>query len=357
MAMAPIKKGAGINPLSLTHYIDHLAVVCNIMDFPLLFTDESDFALGAKYYPELNAQLVDYNTLTPEYLISHYDVLFLSDLWDQETFHQKFGPLEKKYNKVLRHVHCPHGFSDKAFYILKSIEEDIILVYGQNMLDMFKNAGISELLKSYVITGNYRYTYFKKHKEFFDQIVQKEIFSRFKHPKQKTILYAPTWLDSDDSTTFFDATKFLLDHLPSHYNMIVKLHPRLELDDTVGYYQILGKYEDSSNIIFLKDFPLVFPILAHTDIYIGDTSSVGYDFLAFNKPMFFLNKNKREALLFKSGTQIYPEDYSNTYKIIDQTLKHEPPDFAKIRPALYQYTFGDERPFEAIKKDIINTYK
>ena len=93
------KKGIGLNPASQIHYTDHLAVVCILMDIPLLFLEEPDYNLGLKYYPGLKAQLEPYQNVNPEYLISHYDVFFMSDLWDRRTFHEKYGPYEKKYKK------------------------------------------------------------------------------------------------------------------------------------------------------------------------------------------------------------------------------------------------------------------
>ena len=238
---APEKKAVGLNPQSQIHYTDHLAVVCILMDIPLIFIDPLDYSLGSRYYPGLKTELVDYQDLSPEYLIANYDVLFLSDLWDKNTFHEKFGPLEKKYKKTLRHVHCPHGFSDKGFYLKKCANEDIALLYGQNMIDQLKYHEVFENLSHYVITGNYRYTYFKQHRKFYDEIIEKEVLSSFAK-KQPVILYAPTWLDLEESTTFFDAYAYILGNLPDDYNLIVKLHPRLELDDTANYYHIVGQY-------------------------------------------------------------------------------------------------------------------
>lgn len=361
MANLVEKKGLGVNPKSQIHYTDHLAVVCIIMGIPLLFIDEADYGFGQKYYPGLEAIKISYDEFQPEYLIKNYDVLFFSDLWDREKFHQKFGPLEEEYKKTLRHVHVPHGFSDKAFYLQKCIMEDIALLYGQNMVDMLKDTGVFEHLHYYVITGNYRYTYFKQNKKFYDKIVQDEVLGRF-DKKRQVILYAPTWLDVEESTTFFDSYTYLMDNLPSDYNMIVKLHPRLELDDTVQYYQIIGKYEKRPNIVFLKDFPLVYPLLAHSDIYIGDMSSVGYDFLPFNRPMFFLNKNKRDArtdkglFLYRCGVEVQPEQFPELYKFIEKNVPGDKERFTQLRSEVYQYTFGQERPFADIKADIIKAY-
>lgn len=360
--MNPIeKKGVGLNPLSQTHYTDHLAVVCIIMGIPLLFIDEHDFAIGKHNYPQLDARLQKYQEFNPELLIENYDILFMSDLWDRHTFREKYAPLEEKYHKTIRHVHCPHGFSDKGFYLKKCANEDITLIYGQNMIDLIKHHGAFENLNQYVITGNYRLSYFKQHREFFDNLIANEVTNKFAK-KQPTILYAPTWMDMEDSTTFFDAYSYLLDGLPNSYNMIVKLHPRLELDDTAQYYHIVGKYEHKPNILFLKDFPLVYPLLAHTDIYIGDTSSVGYDFLYFNKPMFFLNKQRKDPrsdrglFLFRCGVDIKPDAYPLIYRFIETYLPNDKEDFSKIREDVYQYTFGPERSFADIKSDIIKAY-
>lgn len=355
-----MKLAIGINPSSQIHYTDHLAVICIAMGIPLLFLDELDYALGKKYYPGLDAIKQEYEGFNPEFLIENYDVLFLSDLWDRHTFHEKFLPLEKKYNKVLRHVHVPHGFSDKVFYLKKAANEDITLIYGQNMLDLMKEAEVFDNLHRYVITGNYRYTYFKQHRSFFDKIIQEEVLSRFAK-KQPTILYAPTWLDLEESTTFFDAYQDVIEKLPPEFNMIVKLHPRLELDDTANYYHIVGKYEKKPNILFLKDFPLVYPLLAHSDLYIGDMSSVGYDFLPFNRPMFFLNKLKKDAqfdrssYLFRCGIPILPEKYPQLYQIIQKNLPTDH-NFTEVRKQVYNYTFAPERSFPELKKEIQQSY-
>ena len=356
-----VKKGAGFNPQSQIHYTDHLAVVCILMDIPLVFIDPLDYALGMRYYPGLNSILLDYQDMSPDYLISNFDVLFMSDLWDKNTFHEKFAPLEEKYNKILRQVHCPHGFSDKGFYLKKCANEDIALLYGQNMIDQLKHYKVFKKLSHYVTTGNYRYTFFKQHQKFYDEIIEKEVLSRFAK-KQQVILYAPTWMDLEESTTFFDAFADVLGNLPDHYNMIVKLHPRLELDDAANYYHIVGKFENKPNVIFLKDFPLVYPLLAYTDIYLGDMSSIGYDFLAFNKPMFFLNKQKRDPktdrglYLFRCGVDIKPDAYPLLYKFIESRLEDDQENFANIRKEVYEYTFGKERTFAEIKADIMTAY-
>ncbi len=353
------KKCIGLNPASQIHYTDHLAVMSTIMNMPLLFIEESDCAFAKKYYPHVNAQVAEYNEFNQEYLIANYDVLFMSDLWNREDFHQHYKLLEMKYNKTLRSVYVPHGFSDKGFYLRDCVHEDIPLIYGQNMLDLLKHHGVFELLRNYVITGNYRYTYFKEHRDFYSQLVKEEVFTRLDKSKP-TILYAPTWLDAEESTTFFDAPNHLFSRLPNDFNMVVKLHPRLELDDVAKYYSIIGKHEGKPNILFVKDFP-AYPLLDLADIFITDLSAMGYDFLAFNKPMFFLNKHERSSkedrglYLYRCGVEILPDDFPNIYKIIDSNIKNDN-RFHAIRSEVYDYTFGKERSFLDIKRDIIEAF-
>jgi len=355
--MTAVKKSVALNQESRMHYNDHLAPISVIMNCPLLFVESDDYERCLELYPGLQAEKIHYRDFTPDFLINQFDILLMSDLWDRDIFREKFHPLEKKYHKNLRLVHVPHGYSDKGFYLKKAAKEDILLVYGQNMLDMFEHYKVSHLLNEYVITGNYRYTYYKKHQKHFDRIVEEEVLSRFTK-KQTTILYAPTWMDFEETSSFFNSSSYLLDNLPDSYNLIVKVHPRLELDDTVSYYRILGRYSDKPNILFLNDFPLIFPLLNISDLYISDNSSIGYDYLAFNRPMFFLNtkkldpKNDQRMFLTRCGTVINPKDFDCLYKVIEKALINDEKHFSTIRKDIWNYTFGKERPFPEIKQEI-----
>lgn len=354
--MGIVKKGVGINLNSANvHYMDHLAVICVIMQIPLLITDKSVLKLIEGLYPDLQIQYEDPAEVTPDFLASHFDVFFQSDLCHREDFYAKFHPFELKYNKVIRNVHCPHGFSDKGFYLEKSAYEDIALIYGENMLDLFRSRDLIQKLHSYVITGNYRYSYYKKHQMHFDSIANEQIFSCF-NKQQFTILYAPTWNDEESSSSFFEATEMLLDNAPKEYNILIKLHPHLEEDDIVGYYRIKSRYEKKGNVVFIKDFPVIYPLLERADAYIGDMSSVGYDFLVFNKPMFFLNHRNIQSFLYRCGVEVQSDEYADIYRIIDRELPKDKERFSILRKDVYKYTFGEEISFELIRNNVIKAY-
>lgn len=363
MATAPFK-GVALVGDHQVYNADHLAPIAQLMGVPLMFLNESDTELCEHLYPGVEIQTPPYGEFNAEFMISHYDALFISDIWPQEKFDRTFGELQTEYNKRLRRVFCPHGYSDKSYYLKEAVYEDIKLVYGQNMLDTFKEFGVDHLLKDYVISGNFRYTYYKQHKAFYDKLIADKYLSQFAK-KQLTAIYAPTWMDIQDASTFYDICETMLDNLPADINMLIKLHPRLELhsdpdkDMAATYHYLIGKYSKKPNIVFVEYFPVVFPLLNAADIYIGDISSVGYDFLAFNKPMFYLNKFRlnpetdRNATLFKTGTHIFPEDYPKLYQIIEKNLPSDKEKFTSSRKALWDYTFGNERPFEQLRQEIL----
>ncbi len=72
--------------------------------------------------------------------------------------------------------------------------------------------------------------------------------------------------------------------------------PRIEIDAPSLFINALAEGIKHKNVVLIEDFPLVYPLLAATDIYLGDVSSIGYDFLMFNRPMFLSNKLQQMLL-------------------------------------------------------------
>lgn len=353
-------KGVGLNPNTFIHLTEHLAPLCVAMDMPLLLTDEKHAEQAQKFYPKIQILLLNWEEVTPQYLIENFDMFFQSEPWNRQEFYTNFQLLEQAHQKQVRNVHCPHGFSDKVFWLEKCVWEDILLFYGENMLDLFRGLGVLEHLNAAVRTGNYRYLYYKQHQEHFDRLAEERFWSRFAK-KQTTILYAPTCHDQDRTTSFLHAHQ-LFEKLPSNYNLLVKIHPVLEETDAPAVYQMIGKYERRDNIVFVQDFPPVYPLLAKADIYLGDMSSVGYDFLTFNRPMFFLNQIKRDAakdrnlFLYRCGFEVKPEQYGDFYAILDKQLPFDQERYTSIRSEIYRYTFGEEVPFNELKQAIEQSY-
>ncbi len=346
--------GVALNPNSHSHFTDHLAAVAVLMDIPLLFTEEDHFEDASRCYPGLKAELHDWMLLKPQYFAERYGVYFVSEMWNSTQLNARFKAGDNRY----RVVHCPHGFSDKGYWFEECLDQDVNLVYGQNMLDLIRERNASKEMRSYVMSGNLRYDYYLRNKEFYDQLVEEEILSQFPQ-KQTTIIYAPTWSDREQSTSFFDAADTICAGLPEHYNLIVKLHPNLELNTGIALvYGLMAKHQHRKNIVFLQHFTPIYPLLSVCDLYVGDRSAVGYDFLAFNRPMYFLNARRRDSAtdrgvyIFRCGVEVFSHEYGQLYQIIEETLPSDKERFSEIRKQVYDYSFV-HRPWDVVRDEIL----
>jgi teichoic acid glycerol-phosphate primase len=350
-----MKKAAGLLYGPEEHHLDHLAVVCLLMEIPLIVTEDTILALAKEFYPRLQVIHWDYSEVA-ERTNQNYDLVFTA--LPRVLIEEIFFFSERFLQKRIHSIWCPHGNSDKGHktpFIEGLKKEEIALIYGNKMLRFIQLKGAFDQLKATIFTGNFRYTFYKKEKEFY-----KNVLSRIVKETQKSILYAPTWQDSEKNSSFFSATPILIDLLPEEYSLIIKLHPHLNEDTRT--LRILAHYENHPRVQFINHFPPVYPLLDSAEIYIGDMSSIGYDFLAFNKPMFFLNEGERDAksdpglYLYRCGVEITPKHYPEIYKLIQYHLPADKEDFSAIRKQVYEDTFGKEKDWKALRLEIENSY-
>jgi len=349
-----------VNPGCQPHFSDHLAPLSAVMDIPYVVTNEAFALYVEELYPGLKTIVIPWADFTMDFLFENFDMIIGSEPWERKRFYTTFEPLEEQYNKQFRNVFCPHGFSDKIFWFKEGSKEDILLYYGQNMLDIYEETDLKDCCNTLVRVGNYRYQYYRLNKEKQDQLTQERVFNQFKR-QQKTILYAPTWNDAEKNTSMFDSEP-ILQNLPDNYNLIVKLHPAVKSIEEVSLEKFFNNYTDKGNIIFLKNWQMIYPMLNKVDIYIGDMSSIGYDFLAFNRPMFFLNQwsrdhlTDRNAYLFSCGHIVDPKDYAHIYRIIEEEAPRDHERYTHARKEMFYYTFGEDVPFATIKEEITKAY-
>jgi len=346
-----MKKIAAVYYDSVNAHLDHIIPLSFLLNIPIYFEDEKLYKLAKKFYPQTNIILKQ--PLTYSFLAENYDILISCDNWLAEDKFS-FTSLNKKNIKL---VFCPHGNSDKGYIMKAKMQayalQDMVLLYGNHMINFLKKLNVFDHLKQYATVGNFRLSFYKKFKKFYDDLTNKIVFSKF-FKKNKTILYAPTWKDQENSSSFFDIFKKLIKKVPPHYNLIIKPHPNLEKKNPVKFYQL---YEEKfpNNILFLEDFPLIYPLLNNCDIYLGDFSSIGYDFLYFCKPMFFLDHLQRNSFnkslfLYKCGKAIDKKYWNNIFPYIESNLNN---NFKKTQKKIYDYTFGKEKTLLKIKNKIL----
>ena len=249
---------------------------------------------------------------------------------------------------------CPHGHSDKN--IEQFGHQEFIFYYGNLLHKRLAKEGYISNFLGMVRTGNYRLSFYQNNKSFYDRLVDKEIFSKFER-KQKVILYAPTWIDTENSSSYVENGLKLIQQVPSHINLIVKLHPWLEGQKPAHVLQMEEISKNLKNVVVLSKYPLVYPILDRTDIYLGDFSSVGYDFLCYQRPMFFIDSPNRlniredSSFLHKCGTIVPVGKCNNIFHFIEQSILRGP-CYSKIQRDLNDETFGDQKSGSEIKKDV-----
>ncbi len=317
---------AGLLHGPLEHHLDHLAPLCALKNIPLVVTDEQMATLTKKFYPQVTLMQLHYNEM-PFEVVARFDTIFST--LPYRTLEEIFFFPQKLLGKTLKTVWCPHGNSDKGHQapLMEALSQEAHLcLYGKKMRDFLQLKGAFNAEQTIEYVGNFRKAFAEKHREFYAQLVDQTL--PWLDPQKPTILYAPTWKDAENSSSLEAIMTYLQEQLPPHFNLIIKPHPNQPVE---------GPY-------VLNNFPPIYPLLDRVDIYLGDLSSIGYDFLAYNRPMFFLNPNSRDAktdpglFLFRCGTEISRQDYPNIYKIIEKNLDNDS-RFAMIRQAMYHYTY------------------
>jgi hypothetical protein len=288
------------------HYIDHLAPFCSLAKWPLIICEPELAEITSHFYPDLEVVYTPIQELLlPRTIVSCDNTPLLSASFPYQSFH---------------HLWLPHGNSDKgwnSFFFEALKEEKIALVYGQKMVDFISAKNVFPKM---IRIGNFRWEYFKRHESFYQKTI--------KLPKGKNFLYAPTWDDSENNCSFWDAFPLLANHLPKDCNLLIKLHPNTTSKFGPELEILKGRYAKKENLIFWPEYPPIYPLLSQCDAYIGDMSSIGYDFLKFGKPMYFLNA-KPHLPLHKCGIHIDPKTFD--------FHQNEPASF--LKKELYEYTF------------------
>lgn len=350
-----LAKGCGVcmAPGDSVNHLDHIAPIAEIMQIPMLIEEEFLLETMETYYPQIKTIFVDHHAKLLETIATQFDYLFVTGA----DYRLNLSPLLKLiYQREIPFWYCNHGNSDKTLDHFK--KQNFAFIYGPQMERRLKEEGLFDPLEGVVKTGNFRLKFYQKYEAFYDRIAREEVFSKFDQPRP-TLFYAPTWVDSEKNTSIFEVGLSVLDQLPNDYNLIVKMHPWL-IHHHPGYITHLEeRFKEKKNIVFLSCYPLIFPLLKGVDIYLGDFSSIGYDFLAFDRPMFFFDAAERIKLrphstcLHQCGTLVPETFYSSIYSFIEKNLPAQS-KLTEIRKELYLDAFGEEKEFEKIRSEVLH---
>ena len=305
-----MKTPAGLIFDDSRHYLDHLAPFCALQRWPLIVCEDEIGELARRYYPGLEVIEKNRWDLALPPLIVACD--------SRGLIESAFGSDPSRQLLWL-----PHGNSDKGWKtpFFDPLRNETALVYGQRMIDFMRQKNVSPRA---VRIGNFRLQYWMNNRAFYDK--------ELSLPKGKTYLYAPTWNDKEGNGTFWEMFPLLASALPDNCNLIVKIHPNTQKQFAPEIEILIGRHANRPNLLFLSEFPPIYPLLNLCDVYIGDMSSIGYDFLYWKRPMFFLKGNDRSQFLYSCGTEILPKEIGS---IFAQPIQ----DRKEIQKQTYDYTF------------------
>lgn len=320
------------------HYLDHLGILCEGLEIPLIVTDPVAYQVAQDFYPQLQVEYRDFSELTLDFLACRADVIFESG----HHFALELIPLwELIYGKKMRVVYCPHGNSDKR----QQTRKDISLIYGDHMEDLLRTTGEMSRLGKTVVTGNYRAAYYRAHQKWYDNRLETLLKDKIQK-NRKTVLYAPTWPDGESQSSWLLQGTRVMEEVSAVFNLLIRWHPFLDDLYPAENEKMRQLCQQMPGIVNLSAFPSIYPILHQADFYLGDFSSIGYDFLSLNKPLFFLDRHEGE--IYECGiTLTEDQHWGEAIQSFQDNI-----NWGEKRQQLSRKVFGKERDFERIKKDL-----
>lgn len=250
-------------------HLDHLAPLCSLLNVPLYLTSHTLYDASLIQYSHLKSHLIAPNQIS-ETLIEGYENLITT--LPKALIEPIFMFEEMMRNKKLTTFWIPHGQSDKDNMEALG-KEDHLLIYGNKMSRMLPKS-VKQKAKA---IGNFRYLYFNRYKKFYESLLKKHFGSFFDKP---CILYAPSW----ESDVVHKWVESLIENKPQSHNLLIKLHPNTYAE---GIGRAIVERYNRDDVVFVQDFYPIYPLLSKIEMLYTDISSIGYDFLMFDKPLFF----------------------------------------------------------------------
>ena len=221
----------------------------------------------------------------------------------------------------VKHVQVFHGTSDKKYDYMRFVADyDLFFISGNDAYERYKKKGL--LKKGTGILIGYP----KLDRVFRNELQRDEELRRLGlDPGYKTVLYAPTWTDKELNSSWKKFREVLVENKPDDMNFIVKLHPNLtryRADEVDRFRTVL---ESRNRTLFLDKVPDIVPVMAASDLLLGDISSVTREYLAFRRPLIFLSTkprwlwNKKKTKLWDCGRVVGEPD--KVWEVVSEVLQ------------------------------------
>lgn len=170
-----------------------------------------------------------------------------------------------------------HGMSDKPFTYERDFSNYLLcLCVGQRQVDRLLQTPCNRTMKWKAIG--------------YPKFDRPPTVAKLFENDKKTLIYCPTWRKENISSIeiFLDRPE-VVEQLTQKYNLMVKPHPNIFNRDRQFYDpRIVDRLQQLPGIKLIRSGN-VMPWFAQSDLFIGDISAAGYEWLYYNKPAIFLN--------------------------------------------------------------------
>lgn len=203
----------------------------------------------------------------------------------------------------IKHVQVFHGISDKIYdYRRDILNYDLFFIPGSESYNRYEKKRLLQN-NSGVLIG-----YPKLDRVFKGELSKKEELQKLGLDRRnKTVLYAPTWVDKACNSSWKKFHGIFVRGIPENLNLIVKLHPNLMRYRENEVKELSMQLARCKNARLLESFLDIVLAMAASDLLIGDVSSVTREYLAFRRPFIFLSNrpkwmwSKRKTKLWECG--------------------------------------------------------
>jgi len=222
----------------------------------------------------------------------------------------------------LKHVQVFHGLSDKSYNYKKNVlEYDLFFIPSPDAYERYKNKGILKRNTGIMIG------YPKLDRVFRGEFFKKEEVKKLGlNPELPVVLYAPTWQDKAFNSSWKKFHRTIIWDRPKELNLIVKLHPNITRYRKEEVDKCKEKAKNLSDTVILDLIPDIVPVMAASDLLLGDVSSVTREWLAFKKPFVFLSNkpkwlwNRRKITLWDCGEVV--KNTKNLWNTVFRALEN-----------------------------------
>ncbi len=199
---------------------------------------------------------------------------------DLDTYDLVLTPSFLRAEERTRHtraIQIFHGMSDKPFTYERDFSDyRLCLCVGRRQVDRLLQTPANRTMR-WSLIGYPKFDCPPTLPKLFDN-------------GRKTIIYCPTWRKRGiSSIEHFLNNLDVVDQIRQDYNLIVKPHPNI-FNPNRPFYDptIVARLQRIPDIKLIRSGN-VMPWFAQADLFIGDISASGYEWLYFDRPAVFLN--------------------------------------------------------------------